>query len=149
MLFYIYVWWLAGRLVTLHTRYFLFICPQCVTSTFKPVNNQLRQKSINTAWHQKKVKNTKSNHVKCKNQINITFVGGKLLNELLIKPRGLLAWGHPFIRTNKFLTFYFFSETNPLWVCESLWLFIDVANVQNFTHELNYRLSFVEGRGRH
>lgn len=31
-----YVWWLAGRRVTLHTRYFLFICPQWVTSTFKP-----------------------------------------------------------------------------------------------------------------
>lgn len=31
-----YVWWLAGRLVTLHTRYFLFICPQWVTSTFRP-----------------------------------------------------------------------------------------------------------------
>lgn len=31
-----YVWWLAGRLVTLHTRYFRFICPQCVISTFKP-----------------------------------------------------------------------------------------------------------------
>lgn len=31
-----YVWWLAGRLVTLHTRYFLFIWPQWVTSTFRP-----------------------------------------------------------------------------------------------------------------
>lgn len=30
------VWWLAGRRVTLHTRYFLFIWPQCVTSTFSP-----------------------------------------------------------------------------------------------------------------
>lgn len=32
-----YVWWLAGRRVTLQTRYFLFICPQCVISTFRPV----------------------------------------------------------------------------------------------------------------
>lgn len=31
-----YVWWLAGRRVTLQTRYFLFICPQCVISTFRP-----------------------------------------------------------------------------------------------------------------
>lgn len=31
-----YVWWLAGLLVTLHTLYFLFICPQWVISTFKP-----------------------------------------------------------------------------------------------------------------
>lgn len=35
-----YVWWLAGRLVTLHTRYFLFICPQWVTSTFRPAVGQ-------------------------------------------------------------------------------------------------------------
>lgn len=31
-----YVWWLAGLRVTLQTRYFLFICPQCVISTFRP-----------------------------------------------------------------------------------------------------------------
>lgn len=31
-----YVWWLAGLLVTLQTLYFLFICPQCVISTFRP-----------------------------------------------------------------------------------------------------------------
>ena len=31
-----YVWWLAGRRVTLQTRYFLFICPQCVITTFRP-----------------------------------------------------------------------------------------------------------------
>ncbi len=31
-----HVWWLAGRRVTLQTRYFLRMVPQCVTSTFKP-----------------------------------------------------------------------------------------------------------------
>lgn len=31
-----YVWWLAGRRVTLHTRYLRFIWPQWVISTFKP-----------------------------------------------------------------------------------------------------------------
>ena len=35
-----YVWWLAGRRVTLHTRYFLFICPQCVISTFRPEDTE-------------------------------------------------------------------------------------------------------------
>ena len=39
-----YVWWLAGRLVTLHTLYFLFICPQWVISTFKP--NGLKTKAV-------------------------------------------------------------------------------------------------------
>lgn len=38
----LYVWWLAGRLVTLHTLYFLFICPQCVISTFRPRNWKTR-----------------------------------------------------------------------------------------------------------
>lgn len=31
-----HVWWLAGRRVTLQTRYFLRMVPQCVTSTFNP-----------------------------------------------------------------------------------------------------------------
>lgn len=31
-----YVWRLAGRRVTLQTRYFLRMVPQCVTSTFRP-----------------------------------------------------------------------------------------------------------------
>lgn len=31
-----YVWWLAGRRVTLHTLYFLRMVPQWVTSTFRP-----------------------------------------------------------------------------------------------------------------
>jgi len=29
----------AGRRVTLHTRYFLFIAPQCVISTFRPTSS--------------------------------------------------------------------------------------------------------------
>lgn len=33
---YTYVWWLAGRRVTLHTLYFLRMVPQWVTSTFRP-----------------------------------------------------------------------------------------------------------------
>ena len=33
-----HVWWLAGRRVTLHTRYFLLIVPQWVTSTFRPAD---------------------------------------------------------------------------------------------------------------
>lgn len=50
-----YVWWLAGRRVTLHTRYFRFIWPQCVTSTFNPVRVfitfKIRERSINhTVW---------------------------------------------------------------------------------------------------
>lgn len=47
------------------------------------------------------------------------------------------------------VTFNLLGETDPLRVSESLGLLIDIANVQNFTHELNYRLSFVEGRGGH
>lgn len=35
-----YVWWLAGLLVTLQTRYFRLIVPQWVTSTFRPVPNK-------------------------------------------------------------------------------------------------------------
>lgn len=45
-----YVWWLAGRRVTLHTRYFLFIWPQCVTSTFKPVWKQTRKNGYTLMW---------------------------------------------------------------------------------------------------
>lgn len=44
-----YVWWLAGRRVTLHTRYFLFIWPQWVTSTFKPVQ-QTRKYGLIKWW---------------------------------------------------------------------------------------------------
>lgn len=46
-----YVWWLAGRRVTLQTRYFLFIWPQCVTSTFRPV-----YKTYKKEWLQNHVK---------------------------------------------------------------------------------------------
>lgn len=46
-------------------------------------------------------------------------------------------------------TFDLLGESDPLRVGESLGLLVDIANVQNFTHELNHRLSFVEGRGRH
>lgn len=48
-----HVWWLAGLLVTLHTRYFLFICPQWVISTFRPgrrndlINNASDNKEAN------------------------------------------------------------------------------------------------------
>lgn len=41
-----YVWWLAGRRVTLHTRYFLFIWPQCVTSTFKPFKKKTQENIV-------------------------------------------------------------------------------------------------------
>lgn len=38
-----HVWWLAGRRVTLHTRYFLRMVPQCVTSTLRPKHNHMRR----------------------------------------------------------------------------------------------------------
>lgn len=38
-----YVWWPAGLLVTLHTLYFLFIWPQCVISTFRPISELPKQ----------------------------------------------------------------------------------------------------------
>lgn len=41
-----YVWWLAGRRVTLQTRYFLFICPQCVISTFRPGDTEHRHQRL-------------------------------------------------------------------------------------------------------
>lgn len=43
-----HVWWLAGLRVTLHTRYFLFICPQCVISTFRPEGTERLGLSIKT-----------------------------------------------------------------------------------------------------
>lgn len=48
-----------------------------------------------------------------------------------------------------FSTFDLLCEANSLWVCERFGLLVNVAYVQNLTHELNYRLGFVEGRGRH
>lgn len=53
------------------------------------------------------------------------------------------------LQTVQWPTFDLLSEADPLWVSEGLGLFVDVANVQHLTHELNYRLGFVEGRGRH
>jgi len=42
-------WVCAGRLVTLQTRYFLFIAPQCVISTFRPNISQI---TITEKWHE-------------------------------------------------------------------------------------------------
>lgn len=33
-------------------------------------------------------------------------------------------------------------------ISQRSWLLINIMNVKNFTHELNYRLCFVEGSGR-
>lgn len=46
-----HVWWLAGRRVTLQTRYFLRMVPQCVTSTFSPAHKQHNQTAITKHTH--------------------------------------------------------------------------------------------------
>ena len=40
------------------------------------------------------------------------------------------------------------GKLNPLGVCEGLPLIIDVADVKDFTHEVNYWLSLVKCRSR-
>ncbi len=59
-----------------------------------------------------------------------------------------MVFGRHF-HTGKRPTFNLLGEADPLRVSEGLGLLVDIANVQNLTHELNYRLSFVEGRGGH
>lgn len=52
-------------------------------------------------------------------------------------------------RTDTFLlTLYLFGEFYPMRISQRSWLFINIMNVKNFTHKLNYRLCFVEGSGR-
>ena len=46
-------------------------------------------------------------------------------------------------------TFNLLGEADSLRVGQSLGLLVDVADVQDFTHELNDRLGFVEGCGGH
>ena len=45
-------------------------------------------------------------------------------------------------------TFYFLGELHPLRIGERTTLIIYVTDIKHFTHKLNHRLSFVEGRGR-
>lgn len=44
-------------------------------------------------------------------------------------------------------TFDLLGETHSLRVCQGLWLLVNVPDVQHLTHELNYRLGFVERGG--
>lgn len=46
-------------------------------------------------------------------------------------------------------TFDFFGEFDSVRIGEGARLFVDVVDVQNFTHELNDWLCFVKGRGGH
>lgn len=46
-------------------------------------------------------------------------------------------------------TFDFFGEFNPVGVGQGSWLLINVVDVQNLTHKLDYRLGFVKRSCRH
>lgn len=46
-------------------------------------------------------------------------------------------------------TFDLLGEADPLRVGQGLGLLVYVADVQDFAHEFDHRLGFVEGRGRH
>lgn len=130
-----HVWWLAGRRVTLQTRYFLRMVPQCVTSTFKPgESNRVLGEAMRMCLQYKWLFMVR---------VSLTRHDAYLF----CLSYSLFSIYSTFFPP-MFFTFNFFGEFDPVWVCEWARLLIYVVDVQHFTHELNDWLGLVESGGR-
>lgn len=150
-----HVWWLAGRRVTLQTRYFLRMVPQCVTSTFSPAHKPHNQTAItkhtHTGTHTNTHSPTQEHILTSKHTHKYTYTHRQSQTQKDTENAEKHNYSHTHTQTvteTECQTFDFFGEFDSVGVCEWPRLLVNIVNVQNFTHELNYWLCFVESCGR-